>query len=185
MKMLKMILLAGFAAVPFVASAQAADFTPPAADPGMVGLYLRGDFGWSWLTQSGSPHDNTWTGGAGVGYRYSDNFRADITMDWSGKYDLGGGDGLSTSAVLGNVYYDLKNDSMLTPYVGIGAGYGWVNGTGAITDKSGFAVGATAGLSVDLTSNIAIDTGYHFQDIMVSGADVTEHRIMTGLRFSF
>ncbi|MFO1034375.1 MAG: porin family protein [Hyphomicrobiales bacterium] len=183
--MLKVILLAGAVAAPFAASAHAADFVPPAADPNNIGLYLRGDFGWSWLKQSGSPDDSTWAGGAGVGYRYSDNMRADITMDWSGKYDLGGGDGLSTSAVLGNVYYDLHNSTMFTPYVGLGAGYGWVNGTGAVTDKSGFAVGAKAGLSVDLTSNIAVDTGYQFQDIMVTGADVREHRVMTGLRFSF
>jgi opacity protein-like surface antigen len=87
--------------------------------------------------------------------------------------------------VLGNIYYDMKNSTMFTPYVGVGAGYGWVNGTGSVTDKSGFALGATAGLSVDLTSNIAIDTGYHFQDIMVSGSDIQEHRVMTGLRFSF
>jgi opacity protein-like surface antigen len=188
MKMFKILLLAGAVLVPAAVSAQAADIDPDvpvAADPAMMGLYLRADAGWSFLEWSGGSDDSNFVAGGGVGYRYSDNFRADITMDWSGDYKVAPGAEISTTAVLGNVYYDFANDSMFTPYIGVGAGYGWVEGSGGIADDDGFAVGAAAGFSVDLTNNIAIDTGYRFRDIMISGSDTQEHQVTTGLRFSF
>ena len=192
MKQFKILLLAGAIVMPIVmpmgVAAMAADVDPdvPAAgDPAMIGLYLRADAGWSFLDWAGGADDDNFVLGGGVGYRFSDNLRSDITMDWSGDYGVGVGQEISTTALLGNVYYDFANDSMFTPYVGVGAGYGWVEGTGGIADDSGFALGAAAGVSVDLTNNIAIDTGYRFRDIMISGSDTREHQVTAGLRFSF
>lgn len=188
MNFFKILLLTGAVILPFGAAAQAADIepdTPVAADPAMMGLYLRADAGWSFLEWSGGTDDSAFVGGGGIGYRYSDNIRADITADWSGDYAIGAGAEISTTAVLGNIYFDWANDTMFTPYVGVGAGYGWVEGTGGALDDSGFAFGAAAGVSIDLTNNIAIDTGYRFRDIMISGDDTQEHQVMTGLRFSF
>lgn len=188
MKLFKTLLLSGALVMPVGFAAQAADLEPdaPAAgDPDMIGLYLRADAGWSFLDWAGGADDDNFVLGGGLGYRYSDNIRADITMDWSGDYAVGVGQEISTSVLLGNLYYDFANDSMFTPYVGAGAGYGWVEGSGVIVDDSGFAFGAAAGISVDLTNNIAIDTGYRFRDIMISGSDTKEHQVMTGLRFSF
>jgi opacity protein-like surface antigen len=188
MKNLKIMLLAGAVMLPFGAAAQAADVDPDvpvAADPAMMGLYLRADIGWSFLEWSGGTDDSNFVAGGGAGYRFSENFRADVTMDWSGDYEVGPGAEISTTTVLGNLYYDWANDSMFTPYIGVGAGYGWVEGSGGAVDDSGIAFGAAAGVSVDLTNNIAIDTGYRFRDIMISGEDTQEHQVMTGLRFSF
>ena len=53
--------------------------------------------------------------GGGVGYRFNDNMRTDLTVDWAGKYNIGAGANLSTTTVLGNLYYDLDNDSAFTP----------------------------------------------------------------------
>ena len=188
MKMFKVLLLAGVVLAPAAVTAQAADLdpdVPAAADPAMMGLYLRADAGWSFLEWSGGNDDNAFVAGGGVGYRYSDNVRADVTADWSGDYRIAPGAEISTTTVLGNVYFDWANDSMFTPYIGVGAGYGWVNGSGTAGDDSGFAVGAAAGISIDLTNNLAVDTGYRFRDIMVSGSDTKEHQATVGLRFSF
>ncbi len=188
MKMFKVILLAGAIMVPAVVSAKAADVDPDvpiAADPAMMGIYLRADAGWSFLDWSGGLDDDAFVFGGGVGYRFTDNVRADVTADWSGDYRVAPAGDLSTTTVLGNVYFDWANDTMFTPYVGVGAGYGWVERTGAFADDDGFAVGAAAGISVGLTNNIAIDTGYRFRDIMISGSDTTEHQVTAGLRFSF
>jgi opacity protein-like surface antigen len=188
MKSFKILMLAGAMAATFAVSAKAADVDPGmpvAADPAMMGIYLRADLGWSFLEWAGGNDDNAIAGGAGIGYKFNDNLRADITGELSGDYNVGPGATLNTKTVLGNVYFDWANDSMLTPYVGAGLGYGWVDRAGAGVDDSGFAVGLTAGVSVDLTSNIAVDMGYRFRDIMISGPDTMEHQAMAGLRFTF
>lgn len=187
MKMFKVLMLAGVVLVPAAVSAQAADLDPsvPAADPAMLGLYLRADAGWSFLDWSGGSDDSAFVAGGGIGYRFSDNLRADLTADWSGDYTVAPGAEISTTTVLGNVYFDWANSSMFTPYIGAGVGYGWVDGSGGAIDDSGLALGAAAGVSIDLTNNLAIDTGYRFRDIMVSGSDTHEHQVTMGVRFSF
>lgn len=186
MTMMKTILLAGLVSMPLVASAQAADYSAP--EPSDVssnsGFYLRGDAGGSFLNWSGGSNDTALVAGGGFGYQWNDNFRTDLTADWSGSYSVAPGATLDTTVVLGNAYLDWKNDSMFTPYVGAGIGYGWVNGTGISSDK-GLAAGLAAGVSVDMTSNLALDVGYRFRDIMVSGSDPMEHQVTAGIRFKF
>lgn len=184
-KIIKTMLLAGVMLAPVAMSAKAADLSVPAADPAMMGLYLRADAGWSFLNWSGGADDDNFVAGGGIGYRFSENVRADVTADWSGNYTVAPGAEISTTAVLGNLYFDWANSSMFTPYIGVGAGYGWVDGTGGAVDDNGFAVGAAAGVSVDLTNNLALDAGYRFRDIMISGPDSKEHQVTMGLRFSF
>jgi opacity protein-like surface antigen len=192
MKMFKVLMLAGFVSLPFAVSASAADMdagvdagVPAAADPGMIGLYLRADLGWSFLQWDGGLDDNALVGSAGVGYKVNDNIRGDITFEKSGDYDVAAGSTLATTAVMGNVYFDWANDTMFTPYVGVGAGYGWVDGTGAVADDSGIALGLAAGVSVDLTANLAVDVGYRFRDVMIAGPDTQEHQVLAGFRFGF
>ncbi len=188
MRNLKIMVLASALVLPLGVAAEAADIdpdVPAAADPAMIGLYLRGDIGWSFLDWSGGDTDDTWVAGGGIGYRFSDNLRTDITADMSGDYDVAPGANISTTTVLGNVYFDWANDSMFTPYLGVGAGYGWVNGSGLASDESGLALGAAAGFTVDLTNNLSVDTGYRYRDIMVPGSDTNEHQVTTGFRFSF
>ena len=56
-KMIKTMLLAGVMLAPVAVTAKAADIDVPAADPAMMGLYLRADAGWSWLNWSGGADD--------------------------------------------------------------------------------------------------------------------------------
>ncbi len=186
MSRFKSTLLAAAVLLPVAGVAQAADYNPPAEqiDPTTMGMYLRGDLGASWLRSKNYAHDTGFAFSGGVGYQYTDYLRGELAVDWSGKYKVAPGVSLSTTAIMGNVYFDVKNDSMFTPYVGAGLGYGWVNGSGT-GNNSGLAFGANAGVSVDLTTNLAVDVGYRFRDIAVKGPDPIEHQIMTGLRFKF
>ena len=181
----KVILLAAVVLLPLSGVAMAADIDPvvPAEDVSSLGLYLRADAGWSMLNFVGN--DNAYTAGLGVGYQYNDYFRTDITGEWSGKYNVAPGAAISTRAIMGNAYFDLANDTVFTPYVGVGAGYGWVNGSGTAVDAKGMVLGAAAGVAVDLTNNIAIDVGYKMRDFIVAGNNPVEHAVTAGLRFKF
>jgi opacity protein-like surface antigen len=185
MRIFKTVLVASLISLPMVA-AHAADagMDVPSDVATTSGFYLRGDVGASFLNYSGFSNDTSWVAGGGFGYQFNDNFRADMTVDWSGKYAVAPGADMRTTAVLGNVYFDWKNDSMFTPYVGAGLGYGWAQGAN-YTDGKGIAAGLAAGVSVDMTSNLSADIGYRFRDIMLSGTDPQEHQVTAGLRFKF
>jgi opacity protein-like surface antigen len=188
MNMFKMMLLATVVALPLSVGAKAADIAPDVpneVETSNMGLYLRGDIGGSFLEWSGGEDDKAFVAGGGIGYQFNDNFRMDVTGDFSGDYQIAPGAEISTMTVLGNGYFDFANDTMFTPYIGAGVGYGWVNGKGLAADRDGLALGAAAGVAVDLTSNLAIDVGYRFRDIMVSGSDTQEHQATVGMRFKF
>jgi len=188
MNVFKSILLAGVVAIPMAVSAKATDMAPaiPQDAPNTSGIYLRGDVGASYLSWSSATNNWGFTGGAGIGYQFDKNFRTDLTYDRSGTFSVAPGASISTSTVLGNVYYDWNNESPITPYLGAGVGYGWEwdnNGTQA--NNQGLAIGLAAGVAYDMTSNLALDVGYHFHDILASGNSVPEHQATIGLRFKF
>ena len=186
MKAFKISLLASLMLLPVAVSARAADLAPEVSGDNSeaMGLYLRGDLGWSFLDWSGGSDDSALSLGGGVGYQFNPNMRADLTMDWAGDYKVAPGADMSTTTVLGNLYFDWANDTAFTPYVGAGLGYGWVDNTPS-GNHSGLAYGLTAGVAMDLTQNVAIDLGYRFRDTMISGSDPMEHQIVAGVRFSF
>lgn len=191
MKSFKLALLASALSLAGMAAAQAADISEPVPVPetpqeyAAMGWYLRGDIGWSFLEWSGGDDDSALVVGGGVGYRWSENMRSDLRVDWAGDYDTGDNGDLNTTTVLGNLYFDWANESAFTPYLGAGVGYGWVNASGDGDDDDGFAYALMAGVSVKLADTISLDTGYRFRDVLISGPDPYEHQIMTGLRFEF
>lgn len=186
MKFLKTVFLAGLVSAPMFSAAQAADANAyvPSEVATTSGFYLRGDAGASFLNWSGGDDDTSYVAGGGFGYQFNDNFRADVTAEFSGNYSVAPGAKLDTTIILGNAYFDLKNDTMFTPYVGGGLGYGYAQGSG-INDDSGFAAGLAAGVSVDMTTNLALDVGYRFRTIMIDGDDPMEHQVTAGIRFKF
>ncbi len=139
-------------------SAFAADmlFPPPmmeAGRPGIVelgtGWYLRGDLGY---VDYGKPKDgrnsiineafdrtkldNSWSAGAGFGYKFLNWFRADVTVDHRFASNFEGTTSLSeyvsdsrrdwgtldSTTALANVYFDVGTWSGVTPYAGAGVG---------------------------------------------------------------
>ena len=156
----------------------------PAEQYQAMGFYLRADAGWSFLDWSGGDDDSNFALGGGVGYRINDNLRTDLRADYAGKYSVAPGADMSVTTVLGNLYWDIPTSTVVTPYLGAGAGYGWGivdNGK----DKDGAAFALMAGVGVDITENMVLDVGYRFRDIMSSGSDPMEHQILAGLRFQF
>lgn len=185
MRRLRSVLLMSILLLPLAVSAHAADgdMAEAEANSEAMSFYLRADAGWSFLQWSGGSDDSAPVGGLGAGLRYNENMRTDLTVDWSGDYKVAPGADLSTTTVLGNLYFDWANDSPFTPYVGAGIGYGWVDSD--LGDDSGLALGLTAGVAVGITDNVAIDAGYRFRDTMISGSDPQEHQAVVGVRFSF
>lgn len=179
----KQTLLAMSVLAAISAPALAADVDAPS--PSMTeGWYLRGDIGWSFLEWSGRD-DNELTAGAGVGYRYNDYLRADLRVDWAGIYDTTpGADDMNLTTALGNLYFDIPTETMFTPYVGAGIGYGWGPVDGG-PDKDGFAYALMAGTSVTLSDGLSLDLGYRFRSIMADGNNPMEHQFTTGLRYEF
>ncbi len=175
----------GIAAAALMAGAASAadmDYNMAAA---MSGLYVRGDIGASFLRWSGGNDDTALAFGAGLGYRFNDYLRADVRYSRAGKFKIGGGTDLTASSVLGNIYFDLPlRDWPLRPYLGAGLGYGWAAySPGA--DDDGIAAAFMAGVSFDVTPNLAMDIGYRFHDIMVSGPDIKDHQLLVGMRYQF
>ena len=184
MKMLKTSIAALGLLALAATQAQAADDTPDAQTYADMGFYLRGDIGWSFLEWGGGKDDSALGVGAGVGYQVNDQIRADLRYDWAGDYHVAPGAGMNVSTVLGNLYFDIPTDTMVTPYLGAGVGYGWADVDGG-KDKDGMAYALMAGASVSLTDSIDLDAEYRFRQILSSGSDPMEHQIMTGVRFKF
>lgn len=170
--LLGLSLMAGVSSTAFAADAYA-----PADVVTMSGWYLRGDAGWSWLN-SGDDADNGFLLGGGVGYQFNDNLRADLRGDYAGIGD----EHAHFGSILGNVYFDIPTQTMITPYVGAGIGYGWSGVENG--DHDGVAYGLMAGLGINLTDHVSADVGYRFRQI-IDGDSNYANEALVGLRYSF
>ena len=209
--------VAGFLAV--VAStmtAQAADLLPPPMMPepfevagGFAGgWYLRGDIGFSnqsvekitnpvitagtTLDVKQKGFDAAPFGGVGVGYKFNEWLRADITGEYRGRSTFHGFDTVNTPGVyfgtneltgsksewvgLANLYFDLGNWHGFTPFIGGGVGFAHstihdfkdVNflfgGISTARDKSetSLAWAVHAGVAYSVTPNFSIEFAYRY-----------------------
>lgn len=160
-------------------AAMAADIDVPTESYQPMGWYLRGDVGYSWLENDGD-NDSALAVGGGIGYQYSENLRTDIRADWAG---MGGDQSLTT--VLGNLYFDIPLETVFTPYLGAGVGYGWAsNDNRRNGDDNGFAFALMAGVEFGLTDSLSADLGYRYRQVL-SGDDPHDHQILVGMRYSF
>lgn len=186
-------ILSSVAAVALLAGggqAVAADL-PPAPDAGVIApappalgnWYVRGDVGLGIFDGQGS--DEAFTGGIGIGYRWSDLLRTDVTVDYTGEYDLSGGVDAEAYTVLANAYVDFNlGPAWFKPYIGAGIGYGDVEFSGR-SDDDGFAYAGYAGLSFDVSPRTELDVGYRYRSISIGGPDFEDHAIRAGVRWGF
>lgn len=170
-------------------AATAADLDPPLDELSYGGWYIRGDVGAALAdvdNQTGS--EDGFAIGGGLGYRFSDMFRADVTFDSALEFDFGAalGNSVNAHSVTGNLYMDIPFSFIFRPYVGGGVGWGTVDG-GAF-DDDGVAVAGMAGLTYQLPSNGTLDVGYRarYIDINTVASDYwLDHSIRIGLRYGF
>jgi opacity protein-like surface antigen len=167
-------------------------------------FYLRGDIGYGSVKSATMNEDATGllnrsltsvgSGGYGIGYNFTRHIRGDVTLDMRGSSDVHGyrqypatpprprDFALRSTVLMANMYYDFRERSHFTPYIGLGLGVAkHVAKVGRIVDAAG-AVGNShykekwstaaafmAGGSVNLSNafNIPVpgmhfDVGYRF-----------------------
>lgn len=155
------------------------------------GWYLRGDIGYR-MNDTGSASvisgfaptqtdiDDSYSFGGGAGYK-SGWFRADVTVDWSTKTNYQANSSAMTrdytmkvesASALANLYIDLGTWGGFTPYIGAGAGIGWLrthdflSRSAAVTvgltseDQFNFAWAYMGGMSVTIAPNLLLDMNY-------------------------
>lgn len=222
-------LLASAAALAFFAStAMAADYDPPIyieEVPEMVpveigsGWYLRGDVSYNFEDPLydfepfgiDTKHRRFGAGG-GVGYHFSDNFRADVNIAYLGGDSVSFDDGIDAFDASHNVwsglvngYFDIATIMGLTPYVGAGAGVTYSRHeidvdapsfgvAGSFADRQyNFAYALMAGASYKISDNASVDLGYQFlhtpnmeylnTDTGTIDEGVKQHLFKVGLRY--
>ncbi|POF31151.1 outer membrane protein [Roseibium marinum] len=205
----KRLSLTGFA-VALSTAGYAADLPAPVIEhipqiPVAAGaFYLRGDIGYKiyqapdikygTLDFYDEEMDGTFMMGAGVGYKFSDHLRADLTIDYEFPAEAKskgpcnspcGSPGHSIEKAdidvwtfMLNGYVDIGTWNKITPYVGAGIGASYVT-TSNITfanpdgargsydgdSKWNFAWALMAGASYEITPNLALDGGYRYLNI--------------------
>ena len=178
-------------------------YMPAMHEPAMARFYLRGDYSRGWnsfgnlteapnydLTQTSIGNNHAW--GAGIGYYFSKNVRADATFDWRGSQAVRGsvthlnatvqGErqfNVGNMVALANVYYDFDMRSHFTPYIGVGLGVASNKTSAGVVALSGCQTntcsadfdGATqwnaagalmAGFTARLHDRVHLDAGYRF-----------------------
>jgi len=204
----KRLSLTGFA-VALSTTGFAADLPTPVIEhipeiPAVGGWYLRGDIGYKIYQAPDIKYgtidffdeemDGTFMIGAGVGYKWNNHFRTDLTIDYefptevSAKADCSsvcGSPGYSVEKAdidvwtfMINGYVDIATWNRFTPYVGAGIGASYVStsdinfrnpdgstGTYESDGKWNFAWALMAGASYDITPNLALDGGYRYLNI--------------------
>ncbi|WP_310618893.1 outer membrane protein [Flexibacterium corallicola] len=176
----------------------------PVIEPAKVsGWYLRGDVGYKIYKAPRASfgqraffkeeQDPTGFNGVGLGYRFNENFRTDITLDyeWPSRFSgeaecflpCVGGSSVETAkldvwTVLWNAYAELGNFNGLTPYVGAGVGGSYVRSRGVryvnADGNRGHYKGAgkwnlswalMAGAGYELSPKWTLDAGYRYLNI--------------------
>lgn len=149
------------------------------------------------------------TGGFGmagsVGYRFSSFFRGDVELAFrshaidefrpAGGPDFGVDGTVSSGAILVNAYLDVPTGTPFTPYLGVGAGVGYVSldsdDPSIIEDESDgvFAYQATLGGQWRFSSLLSLFGGYRFfatsDPDLGAETEYRTHNLDVGLRFDF
>lgn len=156
-------------------------------------------------------------GALALGYDFNSQFgvpvRAEVEYALRGNsekswnydkvFDLKGAWNASTLFL--NLYYDFRNSTAFTPYVGAGLGmaFNYANYTLTAKDynanfddhRTTFAWNVGAGVAYDITDNFAVDLGYRYVNLGYYEVDLPEgakvknqpsnHEFMLGLRYTF
>lgn len=194
--------------------------TPALAD-GWRGDGLYGSVKGGWTKPENQDFDNIgtevefddgWTGSAAIGAKHG-NMRVELeglhqeanvkSVNTNGVA-TGPGDETKLTAAMVNGYYDFKNSSYWTPYVGVGAGYGRVKansynpagGANAIDDDDGvLAYQGMAGVAYEFNPCWSFTGEYRY--VGSTDADLTtaggtnvntryqSHNLLAGVRYTF
>ena len=221
---LSLAVAATFGLAAFSGAALAADMPveyPPIIEapepmplPAVGGWYLRGDIGykyyqapkgslsnpnWGTTGNNGEMGDEKMLGaadvGVGVGYKFNDYLRTDLTLDYetpakfkgsfycdaapcSGEWRDSERVKITAYSALANVYADLGDFHGLKPYIGAGAGAsylrtsqvksGVIDTDGSYPNSKGkwnFAWALMAGVEYPVSDRLSLDLGYRYLNL--------------------
>jgi OmpA-OmpF porin, OOP family len=143
-----------------------------------------------------------------VGHSFPNGLRLELDYsyrqnDVSSIAGVSAGGSAKVNSILANILYALPVNGWLTPYVGAGAGYGWMNygdlapiaGSGVNDTDSGFAYQLIAGVEHRIDDHLSASLSYRYFGMPDTGfttasglgvdSDYSSHAIMIGLRWSF
>jgi OmpA-OmpF porin, OOP family len=124
-----------------------------------------------------------WAAVGALGWGFGNGLRAEVEGNYrtndvekskvNGVGTVGGRGALANYGVMANVLYDIQTGTPFTPYVGVGAGYGWLEtnkyrataaGLSATSDETAgaFAYQAIAGIGYNLGAGLTLTTEYRF-----------------------
>ena len=162
-----------------------------------------------------------WSIGGAAGVKWNDLLRAEIEIShsqWTGKdfdvhysgspaYNYAATGTVAATYLLGNIWADLKTNTVFTPYVGGGVGVAFVNTAGVRLDNStwGYVDGSQthfawqlgAGVKYEISEQLSLDVGYRFKNVeglqFVNGngngnfinGRLSSHNIEVGLTYNF
>ena len=121
--------------------------------------------------------------------------RAEVEYNYITAYDISEMD-LNNNTVLANVFADIKLDSKIVPYVGLGIGYGWttIKDDNIKNDDNNMAWQLGIGISYKAMEKLIFDLGYKYLNNTTFkfkanaeeiNKDISSHQIYLGLRYNF
>ena len=177
----------------------------------------------SWA--KGSKSDNAFGGALALGYDFNKKFQVPLRAEleyavfsevsgknsrWNDFYYDYYRQKLNIQNLFLNAYYDFRNSTAFTPYLGLGLGVAFIKDKGRWTNSydsdsfshgakssSNFAWNIGAGLAYDFTDRFSLDLGYRFAGLGkaetkesiynygLKTKNVYMHQLLLGARFTF
>jgi len=152
----------------------------------------------NYLSHNGSnsntyKYTNNMGGALAVGYDFSTVFDVPVRTELeygirsnaNFNYDHKNVRAMHPQSLFGNVYYDFKNSTAFTPYVGGGLGMAFIG-----DNSTNFAWNVGGGVAYEFAQDWKLDVGYRYVDLgrfdsKHCNAKYTAHEFMTGLRYTF
>lgn len=157
------------------------------------GVYFGLQGGGSWPTNS-SDLDNSGSYAISLGWQFHPMIRAELEAGYrrNGVSDFVGHE--NTYTYMANLFWDFKNSSRFTPYVG--GGLGWAENelrdAGYQDDDSAFVYQLGAGVSYNINDRWAVTADYRWVDTSdfdhggpVGSNDYRANEVRGGLRYTF
>lgn len=155
------------------------------------GVYISGQAGWSSPTDDDLEDDGSYA--VALGYQFTPLTRVELEAGYRNN-DIDGAPGdADTWTWMVNAFWDFKNDTRFTPYIGGGIGWAYQNIDSAGVDDSdnAFVYQVGGGASYNLNQNWALTADYRWVDTgdFDYGAggdeDYSAHEVRAGVRYTF
>lgn len=154
-------------------------------------VYLALEAGGNFPTDSDFEDSGSYA--AALGYQFGPMIRAELEVAYrNNDIEDTSGDADTWTTML-NAFWDFKNETRFTPYVGAGLGWAHQNlDTGAVDDDdNAFVYQVGAGASYNFTQNWAVTADYRWVDTgdfdygAGSDDDYSAHEVRAGVRYTF